>query len=153
MRKTFKKMIAVIALGLVVSLVAPTAFHTIAGPVKVEAATKKSSKEAIYFGELYGDYANARGYKEPTIAKVTMTKASVTIKGSLMVNGDYNNVISNSTRTFKLAKKCKYYIYGIDGEKKITKKKFMKLVKCYNGLGISVYKNKSGKIYRMDISS
>ncbi|MCR5667230.1 MAG: hypothetical protein K6G01_10415 [Eubacterium sp.] len=153
MRRTVKRFLATIALVLAVSIVAPAAFHAVADPVNVEAATTKTSKKTIYYGELLGTDANERGYEIPSISKFSTTKTTVTIKGSLMRNGNYNNITANKTHTFKIAKKCKYYTWGYDGEKKISKKKFMKLVKCYNGLGVSVYTNKSGKVYRMDISS
>jgi hypothetical protein len=46
-----------------------------------------------------------------------------------------------------MAKNCKYYISGgEDGTKRTTKKSWLRLAKCYNGLGLLVYTNKKGVV-------
>ena len=124
----------------------------IASPV-----TAKASKKAVYESALQKIKTN----EYAAIKSVKIKGRTLTIKGSFYkassrkkIFRDNRQFLKYKTRKFKLTKNCKFYGTGGDGPRiKYTKKTFFKIAKQYNGLGLVLYTNKSGKVYRADLAS
>ena len=92
--------------------------------------------------------------------KFVLKGKKLTIKASLKkaksenayFDGRYKS-LKYKKRTFKLAKGCKFYeCYGEPGTKRVGRKRFIRSAKYYNGLGLLIFTNKKGKVYKIEIS-
>ena len=142
-----KTLVAFLAMALLISFIPVT---------QVDAASKK----AVYVTQLSPN----SGYSNLYTDDIQVNSKTIVITGTLQkgksqddayVNG---KLLESKERKYKLAKNCKYYTVGpeVDGdfpEVPMTKEEFKQLAESLNGLGLTIYVNKSGKVYKMVTSS
>ena len=123
-------------------------------PVK---PTEAASKKGFYYSCLTGSYFN--GY--PYVKSIKLKGNKLIIKASFDKASTEKAFHShkNTTRlkfrkrTFKLTSNCKFYSSGGEDFYRLTRKEFLYLAHQYNGLGLKLFINSKGKIYKAYISS
>lgn len=109
-----------------------------------------SMVKTIYKGETYGQ-----------CNKIVLKGKKLTLKASLKKGKSENAIydgrckyLKYKKRTFKLAKGCKFYERGGNsGTERVGRKRLMRSAKYYNGLGLLIFTNKKGKVYKIMISA
>ena len=150
MRKRYGAIIATIMLSLV--LIIPITYVNV-DHYSVEAASKK----AFYYSALVGKKSNRDAY----VKSVSLKGKKLIVKGSFLKAASESKFYDGKTkfqkykkRTFKLSGNCKFYAAGGDTKpQRITKKQFLKIARIYNGLALLIRTNKSGKVYKVEVSS
>lgn len=120
-----------------------------------------SKKKAVYYSSLIGKSKNPYGPEFPCVKYVKIKGNKLIIKSSFkkgktfqkIIEGDYK-LLKYKKRKFKIKKGCKYYRNGgDDGMVRVSKRTFLEMVHLYNGLGIRIYTDKKGRVYKLVVSS
>ena len=118
-----------------------------------------ASKKCVYMTSMIKTIDKRAKYGQCN--KFVLKGKKLTLKGSLekaksenaYYNGRYKS-LKYKKRTFKLAKGCKFYERGgTSGTERVGRKRLIKSAKYYNGLGLFVFTNKRGKVYKIMISA
>ncbi len=141
------------AMALVVAVMVAAVLGVAAVPQKALAASKK----AFYIGSLLTEemdgsacITSVKIKDGKLILKGTVTKAK-SLKDYESGNG---TLLKSKKRTFKMTKNCTFWGSGGEaGLEKISKTELMDAATQYTGLGLFIYTNKSGKVYKMVIAS